>query len=490
MHVRVDRHRRPPLDFRHATTRVRGYSPLVMRTPRARARGAGGVERHGRRLLRRRLALLAALALACAAQPALAAPLAPRAVRLAAGPAAFPPDVLRAVAAATGCRVRVVPPLPSGALPRAGVDLIEMRGDDAGGLIATRSPRRDQRAQRDRTRRRPGELARCRSRPGRVAPRDPLPVEPAAAARQYQGLRQPAADEPARALLACGRRRAPRCPTRRSSSRWRRATSASAIRSPSRATSSPRPARSSPRPSRLLHLYADAAQLRTLFRRGEIDLAVGNPATLGDQRARVVAVLPSEGTIATERVLGIVSGSPRGACARRIAGALLAPPAQAAALARARIDAGAQRDLRHARRDGLQERGARTLAHAREQRGGRPSRRGGRRHGVARMGRGVGSPAFVAAAAQGERLFARAHLPLPPAVELLGSVGCSPRAATCGPSTGPAGVAVTLVCSRSVRWASALAWLRLPRPIESAIRGPRRTRSGTRSRPTAFASRA
>jgi hypothetical protein len=29
-------------------------------------------------------------------------------------------------------------------------------------------------------------------------------------------------------------------------------------------------------------------------------------------------------------VLGIVSGSPRGACARRIAGALLAPPAQAA----------------------------------------------------------------------------------------------------------------------------------------------------------------
>ena len=49
-------------------------------------------------------------------------------------------------------------------------------------------------------------------------------------------------------------------------------------------------------------------QLRALFRRGEIDLALGNPATLGDQRAGVVAVLPSEGTIATERVLGIVSG--------------------------------------------------------------------------------------------------------------------------------------------------------------------------------------
>ena len=82
--------------------------------------------------------------------------------------------------------------------------------------------------------------------------------------------------------------------------------------------------------SRLLHLYSDATQLRTLFRRGEIDLALGNPSTLGDQRAGVVAILPSEGTIATERVLGIVAGSSRGGCARRLAGALLAPPAQAA----------------------------------------------------------------------------------------------------------------------------------------------------------------
>jgi beta-glucosidase len=38
-------------------------------------------------------------------------------VRLAAGPSAFPPDVLRAVVAATGCSVQVVPPLASGAAP-------------------------------------------------------------------------------------------------------------------------------------------------------------------------------------------------------------------------------------------------------------------------------------------------------------------------------------------------------------------------------------
>jgi hypothetical protein len=83
-------------------------------------------------------------------------------------------------------------------------------------------------------------------------------------------------------------------------------------------------------PSRpLLHLYPDAAALRALFRHGEIDLALGNPSTLGDQRPHVVALLPSEGTIATERVLGVVSGSSRAICARRVAGGLLAPLAQA-----------------------------------------------------------------------------------------------------------------------------------------------------------------
>jgi hypothetical protein len=79
----------------------------------------------------------------------------------------------------------------------------------------------------------------------------------------------------------------------------------------------------------LLHFYSDASELRSLFRRGAIDIALGNPGTLGDQRGAVVATLPSEGTIATERVLGIVTGTHRGACAHRVAAGLLAPSAQA-----------------------------------------------------------------------------------------------------------------------------------------------------------------
>ncbi|MDP9259722.1 MAG: hypothetical protein M3Q31_24660, partial [Actinomycetota bacterium] len=80
--------------------------------------------------------LAAAVALAAAAQPALGARSA-EPVRLAAGPSAFPPDVLQAVVAATGCRVQVVPPLTSGAAPAPGVDMVEMRGEDAGALIAS-----------------------------------------------------------------------------------------------------------------------------------------------------------------------------------------------------------------------------------------------------------------------------------------------------------------------------------------------------------------
>ena len=80
--------------------------------------------------------------------------------------------------------------------------------------------------------------------------------------------------------------------------------------------------------SSLLQLYPDASTLRSLFRRGEIDLALGNASTLGDQRPAVTATLPSEGTIATERVLGIVAGTRRATCARRVAGGLLAPAAQ------------------------------------------------------------------------------------------------------------------------------------------------------------------
>ena len=141
--------------------------------------------------------------------------------------------------------------------------------------------------------------------------------------------------------------------------------------------------------SRLLHLYRSATQLRALFRRGEIDLALGNPATLGDQRAGVVAVLPSEGTIATERVLGVVSGSPRAGCARRLAGALLAPPAQAQlSLVRGLLP------VRSATCVMLSETACKTvqraLAHAREQRRGRPSDRRPRASRAGRNGWGSG----------------------------------------------------------------------------------------------------
>ena len=92
---------------------------------------------------------------------------------------------------------------------------------------------------------RPGPPARRRARPERRAARRALPVEPADAARAPLGLRRAAADEPAHASSRAAAPRGPRSPTRRSSSPWRRATSASATRSRSTATSSPRRARRS-----------------------------------------------------------------------------------------------------------------------------------------------------------------------------------------------------------------------------------------------------
>ena len=89
-----------------------------------------------------------------------------------------------------------------GALPGADVDLVELRGDEAGALLASGPPRADRGAHRERPRRRPGPAARCRARPRRGAARRALPVEPAAAAGAPLGLRRPAAHEPARALLA------------------------------------------------------------------------------------------------------------------------------------------------------------------------------------------------------------------------------------------------------------------------------------------------
>jgi Bacterial extracellular solute-binding protein len=271
---------------------------------------------------------VAAVALATAAQPALGSQPAAGPVRLAAGPSAFPPDVLRAVVAATGCQVQVVAPLAPGAVPSAGVDLVEMRGEDAGALIASgRLAVIDERTVnglsdvpgrlRDAVRDASGGL---RAVPYLWSPQLLLarskafggqpPTSLRALFSRHQTVRSALPDSPLELAVAA---------------RYLGIGNPFAL-----ARDELKSARDVVAPaSRLVHLYNSATQLRALFRLGEIDLALGNPATLGDQRAGVVAVLPSEGTIATERVLGIVSGSPRAGCARRLAGALLAPPAQA-----------------------------------------------------------------------------------------------------------------------------------------------------------------
>ena len=58
-------------------------------------------------------------------------------VRLAAGPSAFPAKVLAGVAARTGCQVQIVPPLATGELPGPGIDMVELRGDEAGTVLTS-----------------------------------------------------------------------------------------------------------------------------------------------------------------------------------------------------------------------------------------------------------------------------------------------------------------------------------------------------------------
>ncbi|HET6172845.1 MAG TPA: hypothetical protein VFD90_09570 [Gaiellales bacterium] len=267
------------------------------------------------------------MALATAAQPALGArPSAP--VRIAAGPSAFPPDVLRAVVAATGCRVRIVPPVAPGAAPGAGVDMVELRGEEAGGLIASGRLAVIDEATVNGLGDVPGQLrdaVRDASGGLRAVPYLWSPQLLLARSKAFGG-------QPPTSLRAIfSRREAVRAALPDSPLELALAARYLGIGNPfALARDELSSAREVVAPaSPLLHLYDDATQLRALFRRGEIDLALGNPATLGDQRAGVVAVLPSEGTIATERVLGIVSGSPRAGCARKLAGALLAAPAQA-----------------------------------------------------------------------------------------------------------------------------------------------------------------
>jgi hypothetical protein len=273
-------------------------------------------------------ALVAVAALAAAAQPALAERPAGPPVRLAAGPSAFPAGVLRAVAARTGCRVRIVPQLAPGAVPVTGIDLVELRGDDAGALVASGRLELIKESTvpglgdvpgklRDVVRDAAGGL---RAVPYLWSPQLLL------ARRSVHGTKPPRSLRALFSLRGAERTALPDSPLELAiAARYLGVGDPFELDRDELAA-----ARGVVAPARpLLHLYSDAAALRSLFRRGVIDLALGNAATLGDQRGSVVASVPAEGTISTERVLGVVAGTRRAVCARRVAGALLAPAAQA-----------------------------------------------------------------------------------------------------------------------------------------------------------------
>ena len=268
------------------------------------------------------------MALAAAAKPALAERPAGAPVRVAAAASAFPAGVLDAVAARTGCRVQVVPPLAPGAVPGAGIDIVELRGDEAGALVSS------------------GRLALIEERtvPGlgdvpsrlRDVVRDaggglraiPYLWSPQLllSRRSVYGAKPPASLRSLFSLRGAARAALPDSPLELAlAARYLGLGDPFALDRDELVAARGVVTPAGP----LLHLYRDAASLRSLFRRGVIDLALGNPATLGDQRGKVVASLPREGTIATERVLGVVAGTRRAVCARRVAGGLLAPAAQA-----------------------------------------------------------------------------------------------------------------------------------------------------------------
>jgi hypothetical protein len=249
-------------------------------------------------------------------------------VRLAAGPAAFPDQVLSAVEARTRCRVQVVPPLARDAAPGSGMDLVELAGGAAGPLIASGRLAVVEETGVGGLGDVPGRLRDAVRDPGGALRAVPYLWSPQMllARRSVFGAQPPTS---LRALFA--RRGAARVALPDSPLELGVAARYLGIGTPFALDRDElAAARQTLAPARpLVHLYADAAALRSLFRRGQVDLALGNPSTLGDQRPAVVAVLPSEGTIATERVLGIVSGTPRAICARRVAGALLTPAMQA-----------------------------------------------------------------------------------------------------------------------------------------------------------------
>ncbi|MDX6560953.1 MAG: putative spermidine/putrescine transport system substrate-binding protein [Gaiellales bacterium] len=267
-------------------------------------------------------------ALAAAAQPALAERPAGPPVRLAAGPAAFPAGVLSAVAARTGCRVQIVPPLAPGAVPAAGADLVELRGDDAGALVASGRLELIDEATVAGLNDVPGRLRDLMRDAGGGLRAVPYLWSPQLllARRSVYGTAPPTSLRALFSLRGAARGALPDSPLVLAlAARYLGVGDPFALDRDELAA-----ARQVVAPARpLLHLYSGAAALRSLFRRGVIDLALGNPATLGDQRGSIVAGLPSEGTIASERVLGVVAGTRRAICARRVAGGLLAPAAQA-----------------------------------------------------------------------------------------------------------------------------------------------------------------
>lgn len=267
-------------------------------------------------------------ALAASARPALAEHPAGPPLRLAAAPAAFPPAVLDGVAARTGCSVQIVRPLTPGALPGEDADLVELAGADAAPLIASGRlaviedgsvsgigdvPGRLRDAVRD-------EAGGLRAVPYLWSPQLLL------ARRAVYGEQPPTSLRTLFSRRGAARAALPDSPLELAlAARYLGVGDAFALDRDELAAAREVLAPAQP----LLRFYAHASTLRSLFRTGRVDLALGNPAQLGDQRPDVVAVTPDEGTIATERVLGIVSGTKRVICARRVAGALLAPFAQA-----------------------------------------------------------------------------------------------------------------------------------------------------------------
>ncbi len=233
---------------------------------------------------------------------------------------------------------------------------------------------------------RPGPVARRRPRPERRAARRAVPVEPPDAAGAPLGLRRRAAHEPAQSLRAARRRagRAARLaaraggggalprhrqPVRSRARRARRGAPDARAGAAAACTSTPT------RPSCARSSGAIGSTSRSAI-----------PPTWETSAPMWSRCCPSEGTIATERVLGIVSGTRSRALRAPRRGRAPGARRAGAAGGGSRAAAGARRDLRGARRGRLQDASASALAHARgERRGGPPGGRGGR-HGLAGVG--------------------------------------------------------------------------------------------------------